>query len=115
MRWLVLFSSLVSAAAQPRQDLMADTLAAQRGYLEADAAYSELLHSRPDAPEILLKRRAIRMCLGRYEGGAHLVSDHFLLEWRTYEIDCDFDCSTRRERSHGNDVTQIAAGARRRG
>lgn len=66
MRWLVLFSSLVSAAAQPRQDLMADTLAAQRRYLEADAAYSELLHSKPHAPEILLKRGAIRMYLGRY-------------------------------------------------
>jgi tetratricopeptide (TPR) repeat protein len=66
MRWLVLFSSLVSAAAQPRQDLMADTLAAQRRYLEADAAYTELLHSKPDAPEILLKRGAIRIYLGRY-------------------------------------------------
>jgi tetratricopeptide (TPR) repeat protein len=66
MRWLVLFASLVSAAAQPRQDLMADTLVAQGRYLEADAAYSELLHSKPDVAEILLKRGAIRMCLGRY-------------------------------------------------
>jgi tetratricopeptide (TPR) repeat protein len=74
MCWLVVFSSLVSAA-QPRQD-MADTLAAQRRYLEADAAYSELLHSKPDAPEVLLKRGAIRICLGRYTAARTDLEDY---------------------------------------
>jgi tetratricopeptide (TPR) repeat protein len=66
MRWFLLFFSLGSAAAQERQVLIAENLAAEGRYQEAEAAYSELLRSQPDAPDILLRRGSLRILLGRY-------------------------------------------------
>ena len=67
MHWLLLFCSLFSATAQEsRATLLADQLTAQGNYAEAEAAYSELLQSRPGEPDILLKRGSVRMVLGRY-------------------------------------------------
>jgi tetratricopeptide (TPR) repeat protein len=68
MRCFVFFSSLLSMAAQELpQDLVADKLMAQRRYPQAEAEYSELLRTRPGESEILVRRGAVRMQLGRYK------------------------------------------------
>jgi tetratricopeptide (TPR) repeat protein len=61
------FFALISLAAQEVHEIpLADKLMAQGRYPEADAAYSELLLSRPGEPDLLIKRGSIRMQLGRH-------------------------------------------------
>ena len=67
MYLLLIFSwSLLAVVQESESSRLPDQLMADRRYAEADAAYSELLRSRPGVPDILLKRGSVRMVLGRY-------------------------------------------------